>query len=375
MTDATPGTRAAEKNAPADSIMVVRFVFDGEYRNLAQVEPYFEDYIAAYADAQREQFEDPRNRDFYARFHKTVDDVLVQNSDLRGSIPGIAGDDEDTAIYLLGRVQRHKLVQAKVDEFISHPDVREVDRSQLPPKRNSPFMHGTVMQFFDETADNKSVSSYSQMTVHENSRLLVDGAGGFWVLHKGARTRGFWIHPDERIFVLPSARSTRLTSGAKRDVSPSVSIEMANAMEPHQAAILRDLRKNQFVGNRTVVEVARTYLLLRGGRGSITMLLTERNDDGKSVPKLREIRARFTTEEVPVIRVLVPTDDEWRNEIPNDVERVSDVFNQNAGTPTKNYFGATFHAAVIEVGSDADCAIHEHEREERLERPATKSAA
>lgn len=348
-----------------ESIMVGGFVFDGDYQNHAQVEAYFEDYLTAYAEAQREMFAARVNSEFYQRLHKKVDDMLVQNQDLRGRIPGIAGDDEDTAIYLLGKMQGHKLVQKKVDAFVSQDGVQEVDRSQLPFKRNSPFMHGTVMRFYDETADNKSMSSYSEMTLHEDSRLLVDSAGGFWVLRKGARKRGFWVHPDERIFIQPSARSKRLTSVPKRDANPSVSIEMAKAMKPHQAAILQDLRKNQFVGNRTVVEVGRDYLLLRGSKGSVTMLLTERNDDGKSVPKLREIRARFTTEEVPVIRVLVLTDDDWRNGIPNDIERVSDAFNRNAGTPTKNYFGATFHAAVIEAGSDAASAVYKRDNEQR----------
>lgn len=151
---------------------------------------------------------------------------------------------------------------------------------------------------------------------------------------------------------------------AAEKVASTESIMVGGFKTPYQAAVLEDVRHNRYVGTRAVVEVHSKYLLLKGQRGSLTVLLTSRFENETSVPELREVRDRFAREDVPCIRVVVPTSDEWRLTYPNVVERVADRFNRFPGTPTRNYEGMTFHAAVVDEDAESWDAPWQDEREQ-----------
>src|SRR3954469_24020651 len=77
------------------------FVFDKNYRNDEQVRPYMEAFLAVYTEVE------------------AAGNGTAYNDSFRGLIPAIAGDDEDTAIYLLQTLRRLDQLAVQIEEFLA----------------------------------------------------------------------------------------------------------------------------------------------------------------------------------------------------------------------------------------------------------------
>ena len=109
-----PEAPAAEDPAP--------FVWDNNYRNDEQVRPYMDDFLRVYAELDR-------GRGF------------VYNDDFRGRIPALAGEHEDTGIYMLQNLKRLDELEVTKAEFLASGG-RKVEVSDLTPGQT---LRGTVV--------------------------------------------------------------------------------------------------------------------------------------------------------------------------------------------------------------------------------------
>ncbi|WP_156251010.1 hypothetical protein [Pseudactinotalea terrae] len=138
------------------------FRFDRDYKNVEQVRPYMDAFLARYDElAQAGQY--PYNDSF------------------RGHIPGIEGPDEDTAIYLLQRLRDRDRLDAQREEFIAAGGF-EVTVTDLAPGQ---VLRGTVVHcgyFMGGTG-------WQQF---ESARLRAQN-GSLTVIEKGKRN-GQWLH-------------------------------------------------------------------------------------------------------------------------------------------------------------------------------------
>lgn len=135
------------------------FEWDKNYDNHEQVRPYYQDYLAV-----RAELEAVGNYPY--------------NDSFKGRIPGIAGKDEGTAIYLLQGMHQRDEMYAKVDAFLNDGGERvewldEVRRGTVI--HYGFYMGGTGWREYPE------------------SRLVPRNGKPHMVIPKGKRTNGFSV--------------------------------------------------------------------------------------------------------------------------------------------------------------------------------------
>jgi hypothetical protein len=133
------------------------FVFDKNYRNDEQVRPYMEAFLAVYPEVE------------------AAGNGTAYNDSFRGLIPAIAGDDEDTAIYLLQTLRRLDQLAVQIEEFLADggEEVTTLDKVRRGTVVHVGFyMGGTGWTQWDE------------------ARLLPRDGKPYAVIPKGKRTHG-----------------------------------------------------------------------------------------------------------------------------------------------------------------------------------------
>jgi hypothetical protein len=112
------------------------------------------------------------------------------NDAFRGLIPGIAGDDEDAAIYLLQGLyqieEEHAEIEALVDEGY----------------RQLEFLVSTT-RFANVVAwqPDYYVGGTGRIDRFENARVVVDGGRITGILPKGRRTHGLALRESAKVYV------------------------------------------------------------------------------------------------------------------------------------------------------------------------------
>ncbi|MEZ5111881.1 MAG: hypothetical protein R2732_10345 [Microbacteriaceae bacterium] len=134
---------------------------------------------------------------------------------------------------------------------------------------------------------------------------------------------------------------------------PTESIMVGGELTARQSAILERAARHRYVTGRTVIERGDTYVLLRGKRGGLTVLITMLYDASKDEAEaVLELHRRFPS---MTLRVLVP-EVEAINYLFN-VEGVADHYMKTLvgyiDTPSRAIAGASFHPLHI---SDWDAA-------------------
>lgn len=140
------------------------YKFDGNYKNLDQVKP------------------------FYAEFKKIKDNIdgFATNSLFEGKIADIAGDSEETAIYLLQRLDTENKRQAKIDEL------KKQGYKQVKPEEGGSTKYSSVV---------KVGNDYSKAAVNEYpSARIFFAEKQMYIVPKGNRTRGYNVWPDSLVF-------------------------------------------------------------------------------------------------------------------------------------------------------------------------------
>lgn len=105
----TAGSFAPKSQSAPETALGGEFVFDKNYRNLAQVEPFYESYLARRAELEAAG-KHPYNESFC------------------GHIEGLSGPNEDTAIYLLQTLHERNQNERAAEAFMAGGGV-EVDTS------------------------------------------------------------------------------------------------------------------------------------------------------------------------------------------------------------------------------------------------------
>jgi len=145
------------------------FIWNRDYGDHAQVEPFYAEYLAA-----RQAME--------ARGAYPYDDSFA------GLIPGLAGPDEGTAIYLLQTLHRLKEVQGRIEAFLADG--------------------GERIEALDETIWCERVACYgfyvggTGWREHHDVRLVPRGGKPYMVMAKGARTRGTVLESIDNVLVI-----------------------------------------------------------------------------------------------------------------------------------------------------------------------------
>jgi hypothetical protein len=140
------------------------FTFNKSYKDLTQVEP------------------------FYAEFKKIKDnlDGYAYNDCFKGKIAEIAGDNEDTAIYLLQSLDTEKTRQAKIAELEQNGYTR------IKPEAGGMTKFESVV---------KIGNNYSRGGVDEYPKARIWFAeGSMYIVPKGNRTRGYNVYPGSVVY-------------------------------------------------------------------------------------------------------------------------------------------------------------------------------
>lgn len=148
------------------------FVFDKNYRNTDQVAPYFDAYMARFRELE-------------------AGGQYPYNDSFRGHVPGIEGDCEGAAIYIMQGV-RH------LNE--EHARVAKLRAEGLAPIDNLP-----ARKRFARIAlyrPGSYTNGTGELSVYEDARLVPDDQGRpYAVLPKGKRTRGYLVQ-NAQVLVL-----------------------------------------------------------------------------------------------------------------------------------------------------------------------------
>lgn len=135
------------------------FVWDNDYHNTEQVRPYLDDFLVVHAELE-------------------ADGRYPYNDSFRGRIPGIAGPDEDTAIYLLQTLKRLDELHNKVEAFLADGGERVDSLDQT--RRGTVVHYGFYM----------GGTGWNEW---HQARLLPRDGKPFAVLPKGRRTNGHYV--------------------------------------------------------------------------------------------------------------------------------------------------------------------------------------
>lgn len=137
---------------------------------------------------------------------------------------------------------------------------------------------------------------------------------------------------------------------AVEKITSTESIMVGGELTARQAAILEYATRHRYVTGRTVVERDDLYVLLRGKRGGLTVVLTPMYDLGKDEAEaVLELHRRFPT---TTLRVLVP--EVGAIHYLFNVEAVADHYTKTLvgyiDTPSRAVAGASFHPLHISDG-------------------------
>lgn len=102
----TPSQRGIDTPAP--------FVFNNNLRDVEQVRPYFDAYMAVFEELDAEG-------------------KFPYNDEFKGRIPGLEGEHEDTGIYLLQTMRHHADLNDQVEEWKGDAKVREITAADIAP--------------------------------------------------------------------------------------------------------------------------------------------------------------------------------------------------------------------------------------------------
>lgn len=141
------------------------YKFDGNYENLDQV------------------------KEFYDEFKKIKDSIegVAYNSLFEGKIAGIAGDDEQTAIYLLQSLDTENRRQAKINEL------QNEGYKEVVPEDGGATKYESVVKVGNDT---------SRAGTNEYPRArIVFADKHMYIVPKGNRTRGYNVYPDSLVLV------------------------------------------------------------------------------------------------------------------------------------------------------------------------------
>lgn len=143
----------------------MKYQFDGNYDNLEQVKP------------------------FYSEFKKVKDSIdgRAYNSLFKGKIAGIAGDSEDTAIYLLQQLDHENERQAKIDELLSS------GYKQVTPEYGGSIKYESVVKVGNDNSK-AGVNEYPKARIVFAEKRM-------FIVPKGHRTRGYNVWPESLVFV------------------------------------------------------------------------------------------------------------------------------------------------------------------------------
>jgi hypothetical protein len=135
------------------------FTFDKDYDNTEQVREYLADFLAVYPEVKG-------------------DFAVAYNDRFRGRIGGIAGPDEDTAIYLLQKLKSLDELDVRVAEFLAEggEEITDLDRVR----------RGTVVHFGFYVGG----TGWQQW---DSARLVPRDGKPYAVLPKGKRTHGYYL--------------------------------------------------------------------------------------------------------------------------------------------------------------------------------------
>lgn len=145
----------------------IGFTFNKDYDDLLQVEHMWSDYMARYTELE-------------------ADGKYPCNSLFVGHIPAAAGENEDTAIYLLQKLRHIREDTMKLDRFIADGgrEVTELDDSTV--------LRGNVAEF-------GFYMGGGGFRTRHNVRVIGKHGRPYAALPKGARTRGFLL--EGRVFI------------------------------------------------------------------------------------------------------------------------------------------------------------------------------
>lgn len=135
------------------------FVFDQNYDNNEQVRPFFADYMVIYRELE-------------------AAGKYPYNASLKGRVPGIEGDDEDTAIYLLQRLRDLDALKLQISDFKASGGVEVTELAET--------IRGTVVVYGFYMGG----SGWRQ---YDHARLVPRHGRPHAILPKGARTRGHLV--------------------------------------------------------------------------------------------------------------------------------------------------------------------------------------
>jgi hypothetical protein len=143
------------------------FKFNKDYKDLAQVEHLWEPYMRRFSELE-------------------AAGQYPYNASFAGSIPGAAGDNEDTAIYLLQKLRAIREDSAKLADFLASGgrEVTEMDDGEV--------LRGTVAEF-------GFYMGGSGFRVREGVRLVARNGKPSAIFPPRARTRGFMV--EGRVFI------------------------------------------------------------------------------------------------------------------------------------------------------------------------------
>jgi len=140
------------------------FKFDGNYDNLEQVQPFYQEFMV---------------------IHNSIDGVAT-NRLFRGKIAGLAGDSEDTGIFLLQQLKTANKRSEKIDSLLKDGYKEVIAEDGGSTKYESVVKIG---------------NDYSKAGVTEYPKArIVFAEKRMFIVPKGNRTRGYNVWPDSLIF-------------------------------------------------------------------------------------------------------------------------------------------------------------------------------
>lgn len=139
------------------------FVFDKNYNNLEQVAPFWDDYVKVFEEV-------------------TADGAYPYDDSFLGRIPGIEGDNEKTAIYLLQHTRHLKDLNAQVAAAYDNGYV-DFEQSMVDEK---PVRFSSIVNY-------GFYSGGTGWKQYDEARLLRLHNGTLAVLPKGKRTNGYYL--------------------------------------------------------------------------------------------------------------------------------------------------------------------------------------
>ena len=143
------------------------FKFDNNYDNLGQVLKFYPEFIAIHEEL-------------------TAEGVYPGNAQFKGKITGLAGDNEDTAIYLLQQLKTDNMRQFKIDELIQD------GYSKVEPEQGGHKKYESVVKVGND-------NSRAGVNEYPGAKIWF-AEGNMYIVPKNNRTRGYNVWPGSEVF-------------------------------------------------------------------------------------------------------------------------------------------------------------------------------